>query len=85
MDVQQETVTEFAAGTISVGTSAATLPRLKAFKFVKLKANSGNAGVISVGAYQLLAGEELEVPVDRADKLRIVASQASQRLHWIVA
>lgn len=84
MDVEQETVSEFKHGTLTVGTSVATLPALRAYKKVLLKAGQGNAGTISVGGYVLAAGEELEVPVDRFDRLRIVASQASQSLNYLV-
>lgn len=84
MDVEKTSVAEFRYGTVTVGTSAVSLPRLRAFKGVKLKANPENAGTISIGAYQLAAGEEVTIPVDRFDRLRITASQSGQRLHWIV-
>ena len=84
-------VTEVQCGGSTVGETAKALIPVGTYKravlFVEVKALAGNAGSVFVGAagtvsatqgYQLDAGESVQLPVESAEVLSIVGSEASQ-------
>ena len=64
---------------------------------VLIRASIGNAGIVYVGkegvtagttdatdGFELGAGESLTIEIDRVDKVWVIASEANQRVSWLV-
>lgn len=94
MEITRITVAEFGTGHGEVGTDAQQLSDLTipSLKCVKVKADLDNAGLIYVGAneqvtdeggYELQGGEEVEIQIDRLDKVWVIASEADQGYSWL--
>lgn len=81
-----------------VGTSAVPLTSVDVHlaKGVQLKADEANTGTVFVGGagvtagttpatdgFPLAPGDGLFVPIDRASKLRLIATAASQNVYWL--
>ena len=96
MIIENQTHPEFMAGHGTIGTTAtkASALQIKAYHSVKIKADSANTDNVYVGqsdqvtstnGYQLDAGEEVEIPVDRLDKVWVIGGAAAQGYSWLVA
>mgnify|MGYP000066255289 CR=1 FL=1 len=97
MDIEQITVPEFFFGHGTVGTTREQITTAAhvARKYVKVKADLGNGDNVFVGGvgvantgdtqgYTLDAGEEVEIPVDRANKVWVIGGDADQGYSWLV-
>ena len=91
MDVYKETIFEFHAGQMSVGTTPAVLPHQRAYKGVRVKADASNTGVIYVGpstvsastGYPLAKGEEVLIAVEDPALVSVVADAGGQKIAWL--
>lgn len=97
MDIEQITVQEFQFGHGVVGTAAQQITELsfRAKKYVKVKADLTNGNNVYVGGstvantgdtqgYTLDAGEEVEIPIDYANKVWVIGGAADQGYSWLV-
>lgn len=93
MNIERSSKAEFKAGTGSVGTSAQKLAEgFPAAKSVTVKASAANTGNLYVGdagsvsasnGFLLAKGESVEIAIDAADKIWIVADAAAQGYSWV--
>jgi hypothetical protein len=95
-DVSKETVDEFMAGGVEVGTSAVrcSTNTNKLAKGVQLRASPENDGIIFVGhgqhvtpgdvtatdGFPLAAGEGVFLPISSADKVWLISDTAAQKV-----
>ena len=93
IDIGKESLPSFAAGSGSVGTSAAQLPGGLVNKHVVIRADSGNGNVVMVGqsaatvasGFVLAAGEQTPpIYVDDLGKLWVKGGAAAQAYSWLV-
>jgi len=84
--------TSFSHGQETVGTSAVQLTSASATKGVLVKAHKGNSGTVYVGnsssvsttnGFELGAGEAVEIEVDNANKIWVIADAADQKVSWV--
>lgn len=91
---EQTSHEEFHVGNGTVGTSSQkiTALSLKAYKYVKVRADAGNGNDIYVGTSEnvsasngfiLDAGEEVEIPIDFTDKVWVLGGAADQDYSWL--
>jgi hypothetical protein len=94
MIIEKESHPEFHVGVNSdIDTTAEKLTDLSVTvrKYVYVKADAGNAGVVYVGkagvsasnGYPLAAGEDVKIPVDDPSKIYVIGSQADQGVKWL--
>lgn len=95
MSLKEFSFDEFAAGSVAVGNSAVVqLPAQRVRNGLRLKAGPSNSATVYVGnnpnvssssGYPLAAGETLDVAVDDASKVYVIASASNQTLKFLGA
>jgi len=97
MDIAQESVSGFATGQGTVGTTSQPLLAAgyahKAYKGVTVRASGTNTGLIYIGmqgikttnGFSLPAGDKVEIPVDDPSKVFVIADAAGQGYSWLAA
>lgn len=93
--MEQKTRSEFLASAKTIGASAEplTVTGLKAWSYVLICADGENTGTIYVGhnatvdatnGFPLGAGESVEVPIDDAGKVWVIASDSGQVVKYLI-
>jgi hypothetical protein len=86
------TQSSFNHGQVTVGTSAVQLPNAIASKGVLVKAHKGNSGIVYVGnsnavttstGFELAAGEAIDIEVDNANRIWLIADGPGQTVSWV--
>jgi hypothetical protein len=87
MDIEKTSTDTFTTGAVVVNIAPpVTLPRIRAYKVIKLKAHIDNTDPIYIcGQHVLVAGEEVELHIDWLDKIWAYAADDDQTLVYLVA